>query len=171
MLLLNLITVIIAYLSTNDFFDFKLTTKVRLQRKPMMTWKILGYAGLIPFFGCLILSTSINNIGINSQQVFIAYSAIILSFIAGSLWRIDEKNTYKKQQLISNLFSVIGFAALCINDLAGLVLLATSYPLILAFEYKIARQTSIRQHYMKMRAQLTVLVFLAHILAIYLWHC
>jgi hypothetical protein len=136
----------------------------------MSTWKTLGYAGLLPFFGCLILNTYINNLGFNSQQVFIAYSAIILSFIAGSLWRIDNNNTHKKQQLISNLFSLIAFGALCINYLAGLVLLASSYPLILFFEYKMSRQTSVKQHYMMMRYQLTLLVFLAHIFAIYLWH-
>jgi hypothetical protein len=136
----------------------------------MSTWKTLGYAGLIPFFGCLTLSAYIDNLGFNSQQVFIAYSAVILSFIAGSLWRIDDNNEHKSRQLISNIFSLIAFSALCVNYLAGLIILASSYPLILFFEYKISGQASMKKHYMIMRCKLTLLVFIAHICAIYLWH-
>jgi ABC-type Fe3+-siderophore transport system permease subunit len=136
----------------------------------MSTWKTLGYAGLIPFFGCLILSTYIDNLGFNSQQVFIAYSAVILSFIAGSLWRIDDNNEHKSRQLISNIFSLIAFSALCVHFLAGLIILASSYPLILFFEYKMTGQASMKKHYMIMRCKLTLLVFIAHICAIYLWH-
>ena len=136
----------------------------------MKTWKTLGYAGLIPFFGCLTLSAYIDNLGFNSQQVFIAYSAVILSFIAGSLWRIDDNNEHKSRQLISNIFSLIAFSALCVHFLAGLIILASSYPLILFFEYKMSGQTSMRKHYMIMRCKLTLLVFIAHIFAVYLWH-
>ena len=136
----------------------------------MSTWKVLGYAGLIPFFGCLNLSAYIDNFGFNSQQVFIAYSAIILSFIAGSLWRIDDNNAHKNRQIISNIFSLIAFIALCLNYLVGLIILASSYPLILFFEYKMTLKLVQKRHYMIMRCQLTLLVFLAHIFAIYLWH-
>jgi hypothetical protein len=136
----------------------------------MSTWKTLGYAGLIPFFGCLTLSAYIDNLGFNSQQVFIAYSAVILSFIAGSLWRIDDNNEHKSRQLISNIFSLIAFSALCVHFLAGLIILASSYPLILFFEYKMTGQASMKKHYMIMRCKLTLLVFIAHICAIYLWH-
>jgi ABC-type Fe3+-siderophore transport system permease subunit len=136
----------------------------------MSTWKTLGYAGLIPFFGCLTLSAYFDNLGFNSQQVFIAYSAVILSFIAGSLWRIDDNNEHKSRQLISNIFSLIAFSALCVHFLAGLIILASSYPLILFFEYKMTGQASMKKHYMIMRCKLTLLVFIAHICAIYLWH-
>jgi hypothetical protein len=136
----------------------------------MSTWKTLGYAGLIPFFGCLTLSAYIDNLGFNSQQVFIAYSAVILSFIAGSLWRIDDNNEHKSRQLISNIFSLIAFSALCVNYLAGLIILASSYPLILFFEYKMSGQASMKKHYMIMRCKLTLLVFIVHIFAVYLWH-
>jgi ABC-type Fe3+-siderophore transport system permease subunit len=136
----------------------------------MSTWKTLGYAGLIPFFGCLTLSAYIDNLGFNSQQVFIAYSAVILSFIAGSLWRIDDNNEHKSRQLISNIFSLIAFSALCVHFLAGLIILASSYPLILFFEYKMTGQASMKKHYMIMRCKLTLLVFIVHIFAVYLWH-
>ncbi len=136
----------------------------------MSTWKTLGYAGLIPFFACLMLSKYIDNFGFESQQIFIAYSAIILSFIAGSLWRIDDNNEHKNRQLISNIFSLIAFSALCVNDLAGLILLATSYPLILFCEYKMSLLPASNQNYMIMRCKLTLLVFVSHIFAIYLWH-
>ena len=136
----------------------------------MSTWKNLGYAGLLPFFGCLILSAYFDNLGLNSQQVFMAYSAIILSFIAGSLWRVDDNNAHKNRQIISNIFALIAFIALCLNYLVGLIILASSYPLILFFEYKMTVKSAQKRHYMIMRCQLTLLVFLAHIFAIYLWH-
>ncbi len=136
----------------------------------MNTWKALGYAGLIPFFGCLTLSAYIDNLGFNSQQIFIAYSAIILSFIAGSLWRVEDNNAHKNRQLVSNIFSLIAFSALCVNFLAGLIILASSYPLILFFEYRITVKSAQKRHYMIMRCKLSFLVFLAHIFAVYLWH-
>jgi hypothetical protein len=136
----------------------------------MTTWKILGYAGLIPFVSCLALGSYFDNLVFESQQLFIAYSAIILSFIAGSLWRVNDKKHYKNRQVISNLFALIAFSALCIAPLLGLILLTTSFPLILFCEFKISGQSSAKQMYMIMRCKLTFLVFLMHIFAMYLWH-
>jgi hypothetical protein len=136
----------------------------------MITWKILGYAGLLPFIGCITLNAYIDDLGFDSQKVFIAYSAIILSFIAGSLWQVTENEKYKTPQLISNIFSLIAFCALCINHLEGLIILASSYPLILYYEYKIYLRLPQQQTYRKMRCNLTGLVFILHIVGIYIWY-
>ena len=135
----------------------------------MSTWKLLGYAGLTPFIGCLVLSVYIDNLGVDSRQIFIAYSAVILSFIAGSLWRISD-NKYKNSQLISNIFSLIAFTALCIDDLEGLIILATSYPLILFYEVKLRFNSPRERIYLVLRCTLTLLVFVFHIIGIYMWY-
>jgi hypothetical protein len=136
----------------------------------MTTWKILGFAGLIPFVSFLFLGTYLDNSAFKSEQLFIAYSAIILSFIAGSLWRVNEKQNHKHRQVVSNLFALIAFCALCTDPLFSLILLATSFPLILFCEFRIGTQQSPNHIYMTMRCKLTFLVFLMHIFAIYLWH-
>lgn len=135
----------------------------------MKTWKILGYSGLIPFIICLAFSNSIDNFGLNSQQIFITYSAIILSFIAGSLWQVKAEVDLSEKQLISNVFSLTAFLSLCLNSYTGLVILTISYPLILCYEYSIFLKATQKSNYIKMRIKLTIMVVIFHLLAFYLW--
>jgi hypothetical protein len=135
----------------------------------MQTWKILSYSGLIPFIICLGFSNYIDNLGLNSQQIFITYSAIILSFIAGSLWQVKAEEDLSEKQLISNFFSLTAFLSLCLDGYTGLVILTISYPLILCYEYSMFLQATQKSNYMKMRARLTLIVVIFHLLAFYLW--
>ena len=73
----------------------------------MKTWQWLGYLGLIPFVACLWLfnapiDSALNQTLFNPQQAFIFYSAIILSFLAGALWRKDTLSQDTKMQIFSN---------------------------------------------------------------------
>ena len=52
-----------------------------------LTWRSLGYLGLTPFVFTLILTTAgVTLPALSPPELFIAYSACILSFLAGTLW-------------------------------------------------------------------------------------
>jgi chromate transport protein ChrA len=102
------------------------------------TKQLLGYLGLIPF----VIALSFQNLIIElfqqtPKQVFIFYSAVILSFIAGTLWRKKNDQLSIKRQYLSNLFSLMAFLALLIAQNLALILLAVSYLAILFCEYKL----------------------------------
>ena len=79
----------------------------------MKTWKLLGYLGLIPFIICLIVVESYpHNSLFNSQQVFHFYSAIILSFLAGTLWKKDSHHSQSNGLIVSNVLCLYAFSCL-----------------------------------------------------------
>jgi hypothetical protein len=76
----------------------------------MKTWQWLGYLGLLPFLACLWSATfASNSLLDNPQQAFIFYSAIILSFLSGSLWRKDTSALNVKSQMWSNIFCIYAY--------------------------------------------------------------
>jgi len=139
------------------------------------TKQLLGYLGLIPF----VIALSFQNLIIElfqqtPKQVFIFYSAVILSFIAGTLWRKKNDQLNIKRQYLSNLFSLMAFLALLIAQNQALILLAVSYLAILFCEYKLdeAQAEGIKvenKQYFDMRLQLTSIVVLLHIVAFSVW--
>ncbi|WP_286264589.1 DUF3429 domain-containing protein [Thalassotalea atypica] len=132
-------------------------------------WQILGYMGLLPFFTCMVISLFIPELQLVAKQSFIYYSAIILSFIAGSLWRIDQKTKRGKTQIISNLFSLIACFTLLTDFWLALWILATSYLFIFLFERSIRHDKALNRQYMSMRFWLTSVVVLLHMIAIIFW--
>ena len=135
----------------------------------MKTWQTLGYMGLIPFIACLYLSSYEWMWEIAAKQAFIAYSAVILSFMAGTLWQINERLKQNKQQIISNIFCLLAFLSLLVSEYVALSILATSYVLLVLYEKQCARQTKLNPDYTKMRYYLTLIVVLLHIAAFIIW--
>ena len=139
----------------------------------MKTWKILGYLGLIPFVLCLLFNTYQTFWAISTKEIFIAYSAVILSFMAGTLWRIDAKVDYKNQQIVSNVFSLIAFVALLVPFKLSIGVLGTSYLFIFLYENLCIDKTERNNpdaNYSKMRFWLTSIVILFHISAFMIWN-
>lgn len=100
----------------------------------------LGYAGLIPF---VLMAAAVwflpENNALTISQHFIAYSAIILSFISCLLWSAalfsqtgETTNQQKKQWLVISIsFSLIAWLSLMLpQDLAIWVLMAGYYALL-----------------------------------------
>lgn len=135
----------------------------------MNVWKILGYLGLLPFIASLYLSTETVIFGISTKQAFIAYSAVILSFIAGTIWRRESKNYHDKQNIICNIFSLLAFVALLLDHKIALIILAVSFMLIFLYEKFLVNQAKLHTEYLCMRFWLTVIVVLLHITAYILW--
>ncbi|WP_246047225.1 DUF3429 domain-containing protein [Colwellia ponticola] len=135
----------------------------------MKTWKILGYLGLLPFIIFLYLSSETVIWGIDTKQAFIAYSAIILSFVAGTIWRRDAETYHHKRYIISNILSLIAFVALLLTYKVALIVLLLSFILLFIYENSIGKQDKTPSSYMNMRFWLTQLVVLLHITAYFLW--
>ena len=144
------------------------------------TKQLLGYLGLIPFVIALAFqSLIIEFFQQTPKQVFIFYSAVILSFIAGTLWRKKNDQLSIKRQYLSNIFSLMAFLALLIPQNFSLILLAVSYLTILFCEYKLdeaqvagTKVEGIKvenKQYFDMRLQLTSIVVLLHIVAFSVW--
>ncbi|NMT18328.1 DUF3429 domain-containing protein, partial [Vibrio parahaemolyticus] len=57
----------------------------------------LGYLGLVPFvFSLGLIFTDISLFNLSGQQFFIAYSAVILSFLSGILWGNGIEHYYHR---------------------------------------------------------------------------
>jgi len=128
----------------------------------MKTYKILGYAGLLPFLCCLVLLQSPQPyLVVEPSQAFTFYSAVILSFIAGTLWRKDNV-TNKRAQIISNVICLYVFVCLFLPKLAALIFLSFGYLLLFIAEYLLCntKDDADTQEYLKMRFSLTIIVSL-----------
>lgn len=136
----------------------------------MQTKQYLGYLGLSPFLLTFAFSAYTEELfNISAVQLFIFYSAIILSFIAGTLWRKHNDNQSIKLQLCSNVFSVLAFFTLLLPHYIALVALAKFYLLILLCEYHFDHVEPENHSYLQMRLHLTSLVVIIHIIAFIFW--
>jgi len=145
--------------------------------------KILGYAGLVPFLvpGYLMGQAFFSAPGLQSAAifglyapyVFIAYSAVILSFLSGTVWayaRPMEGGLSRGAIVVSNLLALSAWLSLLliyvapIMTLFALCLLMAGYLGLLVIE----RQLGVPQtpDYWRLRIQLSVVVSLAHLLVI-----
>ncbi|WP_077340097.1 DUF3429 domain-containing protein [Pseudocolwellia agarivorans] len=137
----------------------------------MKTYQVLGYAGLIPFIVCLLLvQYSPHDFLIAPLQAFIFYSAIIFSFIAGSLWRSNSSIHHKHTQIISNILCLYAFVCLFLSTFYALLFLSFGYFILFIAEYLITKSkpNTETSSYLKMRLILTILVNLLHSIAIFL---
>jgi hypothetical protein len=135
-----------------------------------MKWcKVLGYLGLIPFIVCLYLSSETAFFGIYTIQAFVAYSAIILSFIAGTIWRRDADAYQDNRHIISNIFSLVAFVSLLVVHQMALILLALSFMFLFVYENSLSKEAKLPTDYINMRFWLTQIVVLLHIIAYGLW--
>ncbi|WP_439135351.1 DUF3429 domain-containing protein [Pseudomaricurvus sp.] len=116
----------------------------------------LGVLGLIPFiYTALLLPLPW---GITAEQAFVAYSVIILTFLAGTLWQIDTPSS-----LVSNLVALSAVFVMLspFTTSTRALILMVLYLFILAWELLRCRaHYSIT--YQSMRCALTMVVVLCH---------
>ena len=134
----------------------------------MHTEQKLGYLGLIPFVLSFVIAVIIEDWRTMAFQVFIAYSAIILSFISGTLWRSCNDNTLHSQKIVSNIFSLVAFASLLIEQVLALALLSLAYLVLYLYEKKSAAVLDLSNEYITMRFTLTFIVTAMHLLILLL---
>ena len=144
---------------------------------------ILGYGGLIPFGipVCLMLddlwfgSTIRSGIPwvVHAPDLFISYSAIILSFMCGTLWAgsqtIGNNRLAKGAVLLSNLLALSGWGALLLMLIASVpkvfcvILLMFGFISLLTAERMLGTAV---MDYWRMRLSLTAIVLILHLIMI-----
>ena len=122
----------------------------------MQTKLTLGYLGFLPFAALTILPWILGE-GYEkiSFQLLVAYGGIIISFLSGIIWGIN--NATQKNLIISIVFSLLGFGAILlawINLIFAMSLLFFLFYVFYLFESKTNPQFS-DANYMKLRKNLT----------------
>ena len=128
--------------------------------------------GLIPFAVFLYFGNEHSHFVVNSKYAFVAYSAIILSFIAGNLWQLPNEFQTRHTLIISNLVSLIAFTSLLVNLSTALIVLPLAYGFIFFYQLKLFKQQQSKpknSEYFVMRFWLTLIVIVFHIIAFGLW--
>lgn len=145
------------------------TTRVTMLR--------LGYLGLLPFlFSLLLLFSDTTLFNLNGHQFFIAYSAVILSFLSGVLWGNGIDHYYHRLSrnilVLSNLFVLLAWGALLqgyTHYITATLLLASGYIAVWYAEKLIRKveQEVAPKGYQLMRGKLTCGVLLMHFIALF----
>ncbi len=145
------------------------TTRVTMLR--------LGYLGLLPFlFSLILLFSDTTLFNLNGHQFFVAYSAVILSFLSGILWGNGIDHYYHRLSrnilVLSNLFVLLAWGALLqghTHYIIATLLLASGY-LAVWYAEKLIRnveQETAPKGYQVMRTNLTLGVLLMHFIALF----
>lgn len=133
----------------------------------------LGLAGLIPFVGAATAALAGWQImGIDPHTLFLSYSAIILSFLAGTLWGKSRElpNSVLSSGLLifSNILALIAWSTLLLGAdfySKGLTIAILAYVALYAVELINAKQLfdSEASVYLKLRLFLTTTVCISHV--------
>ena len=145
--------------------------------------RVLGYAGLIPFIFPLGLMVCELWFGIVfyhkmvpphfASYMFITYSAVILSFMCGTLWAgwqtIGNNRLAKGAVLVSNLLALSAWGALLLMFIASVpkvfcvILLMFGFISLLTAERMLGTAVMV---YWRMRLTLTAIVLILHLIMI-----
>ena len=129
-------------------------------------FKLLGYAGLLPFIGLpLLVITDITSY-LYTFQHFVQYSAIILSFFGGIHWYDALQNNRVNHQLyVAMLPSIVAWLSLLMLD-GSLLLGALSCAFIAMLmydKYTLVMEKAKVIEYTTLRLVLTTVVVLSHL--------
>jgi hypothetical protein len=142
--------------------------------------RILGYAGIIPFaipvwlmidgfwFGPGLQSAAL--FGLYAPYIFIAYSAVILSFMSGTLWAnvqmTGNLSLVKPAVLMSNFLALSAWFALLLIYIAPIMTIFTVTLLMLGFISLLWAERIVdsgTKVYWRMRLSLTTIVTALHL--------
>ncbi len=137
-------------------------------------WRSLGFSGLLPFaFGCLLALLDFHLGSVTPYQFFLAYSTVILAFMAGATWGTALPLQDQDPALIkSNVVALVVFAAILMAPVpVRLGLFAIGFYWIYRVDLKLLSGLDTDPDYLRMRARLTQIVIVMHLfmLGIYLY--
>ncbi|MEC8427727.1 MAG: DUF3429 domain-containing protein [Pseudomonadota bacterium] len=136
--------------------------------------KSLTWSGLLPFLACLIWGAlNLPSADVAAETVFISYSAVILSFMAGTLWgrASHSPNTQHAPLLIaSNIWALLAWVAVLFSQqplwsTVGLALLALGFIHLYRLEAERLHQ-ALDTEYLGLRKRVTSAVVITHALMI-----
>lgn len=128
---------------------------------------VLGFLGLTPFLvGAVGVLAGFHSPTLEPLNVFITYSAVILSFLSGSLWANAGHQGMSREaaltMILSNVFCLTAWLALLLhNNLSAVLLLLVAFPLLCVAEGRV--KENLPPSYMRLRTILTWVVFVTHL--------
>ncbi|GAA5317293.1 MAG: hypothetical protein AseanaTS_24980 [Candidatus Pelagadaptatus aseana] len=139
-----------------------------LRLTPILTW-----SGTLPFVGCVLWSIlgeylSVPQLVLEAYWIFIAYSIVILSFMAGTLWGKANHRSFSHHGpllLLSNVWALLAWLllmALMAYDHIGaaiVLLLAVGYWNLYAVEKRCLKGS---RDYLDLRKKVTFVVMACH---------
>ncbi|MEE4244285.1 MAG: DUF3429 domain-containing protein [Kangiellaceae bacterium] len=141
--------------------------------------KLLGWLGTLPFIIATVYSLLNESlVGFYAPYVFVSYSSIILSFLAGTLWgRVvftPDSRDYTLILLLSNVLAIIAWACILLSQLllpAAVIMLAISFTLLLRIDLNGANDLvdgeAVLLDYQKLRRSLTLFVVSLHTITLF----
>lgn len=137
----------------------------------------LGYAGLIPFLTAAWAALGDRTLfQLSPGLIFLTYSAIILSFLGGTLWgkarELLDGVLSAGLLLLSNVLALAAWLMLLLGEAfiaVGLLIALLGYTILFAVEWFSATQVlgGVGESYLPFRLTLTAIVCLAHVIVIY----
>ena len=123
----------------------------------------LGWAGVLPFAAALALGAISQEARLAAATVFIAYGAVILSFLGGTRWTLALLDQDRIARFVEAVLpSLIGFAALLLSPLShglALLVLAAGFAAWFWLDWRDMRWS---QAYRQMRLRITATVLVLH---------
>lgn len=122
---------------------------------------VLGFAGLIPFLGLPV--AELVHIQSNALEALVTYGAVILSFMGGVQWGLAMRAPPSAGPswlffAASVVPALVAWAALPLPTRPALVVLATAFALLLAYDIWTIRRGLGPQWYPTLRLLLTAVV-------------
>lgn len=132
------------------------------QIPPAAAW--LGGAGLIPFAAAALAAMIVEDAQLRALalQAFVAYSAVILSFLGGVRWGAALGEAGWRPLALSVLPSLIACGCLLIQPFDALKILALLYAVIGFFDVMRRPSPEWPAWFMKLRARLSGAVVVVH---------
>ncbi|MBU6249472.1 MAG: DUF3429 family protein [Xanthomonadaceae bacterium] len=124
--------------------------------------RVLGWSGVLPFAGALLAGFLWPAWGGFAAAVFVAYGAVILSFLGGARWGRGLAGGVSPTRFVEAVIpSLIAFAALLLlhTPIAALALLAAGFAIWLAIDL---RDPLWSPAYRRMRLGISVVVLVLH---------
>jgi hypothetical protein len=124
----------------------------------------LTYAGALPFWLLLVAPDTVA--GLNAVDVFLAYGAVIASFMAGTLWGSAQMGKAGLGITIaSNVLALIAFATLLIPlPVLNLIIQLVVFGLLYAADATVFSDDVERHWYLRLRQRITALVGVAYVI-------
>ncbi|WP_119395217.1 DUF3429 domain-containing protein [Salinibius halmophilus] len=128
-----------------------------------------GYGGLIPFVGLTALTAASVTLPFSLQPVdlFLYWSAIILSFMAAIIWGLALFVSGIKEKpalTVAVALTILGWVALLLPTTVSLLLLIAAFAGLWRFEQTHAFKQVYSCEYRRLRSQLTAVVILCHLI-------
>ena len=127
----------------------------------------LGYLGLIPFILSLIMAVYFEQFKETSEQAFIVYSIVIISFMSGIHWGIAINSDDKRRTkfIVSTIPPVlVWFAFLCFPSYFLVITLGFVHLAGLRVDRMIFEHLDMQSSYLRMRIRLAAIVAGLHFL-------